>query len=150
MSSRLLKEREAIRDRVLREPLQPYASAVFGAIPGVASVTHLVAQYCNDNEQDEVRGAMLLSPSRWPDWPPTDWMRPVGDRRTRCHHDEILGTRLSSFSLPHERSIWRAFEPCCREGCTQHMRVAEAHLPYAIARSAGIGTPARRGAPRTG
>lgn len=118
-----------MRRHFLRWWFQPRAALLL-AEPDVRSVTLAVAQYWDDEADDAVHAFVLASAAREPGWPV---VRTVPSAEVR----RALADLPPLYSDNYDMIV--AFAAYCRSGAHQEMRVAEAALPYAIARQGGAG-----------
>ncbi|MEO8703228.1 MAG: hypothetical protein ABI867_24490 [Kofleriaceae bacterium] len=122
-------EQRDSREQVLLD-VQATAKAVFQAQPATRSLLFAVAQYWNDQADDEVHSHLVASERETPVWP-----------HVCAEYDEsgnaVPGERCSNCAYEELRSPWVSvgpWEPYCHEHGSQDQDYAASYLPYAIVR----------------
>ena len=138
------------RDTMI-ETFKDQAAALLAAAPTRRSVMLAVSQFWNDSADDEVHGHVIASARATPVWPheceygygdeSNDYTQEqkallAGEECWHCAGGDID----MSFYGGYGDATVSAFEVFCRESAHQGMEVAEAYIPFAIARrTAGDG-----------
>jgi len=117
-----------------------HAKALFEQRPELRSVMLAIAQYWNDNANDEVHARCVVSQRDQPVWP-----HECGDINDDYDTGPAFATEACSycgagldvdldFYGAYDDATVQAFAPLCREGSNQSQDLSEAYVPYAVAR----------------
>jgi len=125
------------RRKMIERDFIPYVKEIFAKRSELTSAMLLLAQYWADEADDAVHANVVFSGRETPLWPhPCRWDDEDDDSVVRDPNEICTScgdVGWLSFDDNGEQTI-AAFAPCCREDADQEMRVAEAYLPYAVAR----------------
>jgi hypothetical protein len=123
---------EAARGRaaMIDQVVVPFVAAELARSPATRSAMLLIAQYWNDNADDEVHGHIVFSTEAVPDPAQVRYVSP-SERRTQPHYRSYLD---GWNGLGEAISLFAAFAP---EGADQNMELCERSAPYAIFTRAG-------------
>lgn len=131
-----------MRRRIVEEDFVPFVAAAFERGPSLRSAMLLVAQYWADEADDAVHVDVVFSERATPTWPHRcefddegDAVVAAGAVRDTCTTCGNIGW----MAFDDNGAGIAAFQSCCREGASQDQSVAEAYLPYAVARRTAAG-----------
>jgi hypothetical protein len=122
------------------ERFATHAEAVFAQQPQRRSMLLVIAQYWNDNANDEVHARCVVSERDQPVWP-----HECGDVDDDYNTEPAFATEACGYCGAGDEvdlefyGSWddetvQAFAPLCREGSNQSQDLSEAYVPYAVAR----------------
>ena len=130
---------EELRRAYLADNFSAIAGAIFERVPDCHAIVLAVAQYWADEADDAVHAELVLSRDENPDWPACAANNPFADEFGLLTAINIwdLEREMQLPMLDENSSMITAFASYCQEGSDQEMEVAQAYLPYAIARRTG-------------
>ena len=137
-----------LRDRYLKRHLEPLAHQAFTTDPEVRCIILAVAQFYQGGAEHAVHIELVPCADDVPEWPTC-----LADERFFTSHEEgdeayvypsertdqlVINNQLPDLNKNGEAIV--AFGAYCKPGCHQDMTVAEAFLPYAVARPSEDGS----------